>query len=271
MKLSLTILLVFSLLLQSNAQPANPFVLQKKIAGDFSDFTVDNLNNIFLFTNAGQLKKLSNEGDSIAVFNDVRRYGKRYAVDVSNPLKVLIYFKDFGTLLVLDRFLSRRETIDLRRLGMYQVKSIGQAYDNGYWVFDEQEAKLKHLNDAAQVVDQFTDFRLLFDSMPSPQYITDQNKTLYLYDSTLGVYLFDYFGAFKSRIPFVGWKDFMVINSVLFGRDEQYLYRYEPGSLQLQQFAISKEMAAARAIHITPEFLYVLQSDGLEIYSYQRN
>ena len=37
------------------------------------------------------------------------------------------------------------------------------------------------------------------DPAPSPQKIFDQDKYVYLYDST-GVYVFDYYGALKNKI-----------------------------------------------------------------------
>lgn len=252
------------------AQGDSLFSLKKFIEGEFTDFTVDNLNNIFLFNQSGQLKKLTPNGDSIAIFNDVRRYGKINSIDVSNPLKVLLYFKDFGSVVILDRFLSKRDVLDLRKMGLYQVSAIAQAYDNGYWIFDEQEGKLKHLNDQGILIDQFTDFRVLFDSMPSPQFIGDQNKNLYLYDEQKGVYIFDYYGTFKKRLVFTGWKDFTVINNILFGRKERELFRYEPGTLQLQHYTVPVGMALALKIKITPDRLYVLRSNRLEIYSYKR-
>lgn len=252
------------------SESQSPFILKRSVIGTYSDFTVDNLDNVYLFSATGQLKKISATGDSVAVFNDMRRFGKLMTVDVSNPLKALLYYKDFGTVVVLDRFLGKRTTLDLRRLGMLQVKAIGQAYDNGYWVFDEQEARLKHLNESGTVIDQFTDFRILFDSMPSPRYITDQNKTLYLYDELKGVYIFDYYGSFKKRIPIAGWKDFSVIQNILLGRDESHLYRYDLQTMILKSFDVTPEMTKAIKIKITPDELYVLQSDRLDIYLYKR-
>lgn len=264
-------IILFSLLLTASVSHGqSPFLLKRSITGAFSDFTVDNLDNVYLFSSTGQLKKISATGDSIAVFNDMRRFGKLMTVDVSNPLKALLYYKDFGTVVVLDRFLGKRTTLDLRRLGMLQVKAIGQAYDNGYWVFDEQEARLKHLNESGTVIDQFTDFRILFDSMPSPRYITDQNKSLYLYDELKGVYVFDYYGSFRKRIPLTGWKDFTVFQNIILGRDETNLYRYDMQTMSLKTFAVPPEMHTAIKIKITPDELYVLQNDRLDIYLIKR-
>jgi hypothetical protein len=263
-------LVIFTLLMSASLTQAQDtlFRLKRSYRGDIVDFTVDNLGNCFIVSSSGQIKKLNNEGDSAGVFNDVRRYGKLFSIDASNPLKVLLYFKNFGTVLVLDRFLNVRSTIDLRKQNLFQVKTIGQAYDNNIWVFDEQESKLKKVGDDGKVIDQSADFRMIFDSMPSPQVIVDQEKLVYLYDSTKGVYLFDYYGAFKSRMIFPGWSDFTVINKTMFGRNGDFLYRYEPGTLNLQKFPINRAIRDARKIKITNTFLYALQEGVIEVYAY---
>jgi hypothetical protein len=267
----LAILLIFCLL--ANAQQPRTdsvFALNRSIPGVFTDFTVDNLGNLYLVNQTGQIKKIGPAGDSIAVFNNVRQYGKIYHMDVTNPLKLLLYFKDFGTIVILDRFLNARGSVDLRRQQLFQVRAIGQSYDNNIWVFDELENKLKRVSEDGRVLDQSTDFRLLFDSTPSPQFIVDQNRQLYLYDSVKGVYLFDYYGAFKNRIQLTGWSEFTVIANVLYGRDAGMLYKYEPGTLNLQSYVIPAVMRNAKKIKFTRDNLYLLRDDCLEIYSMLR-
>jgi hypothetical protein len=253
----------------ASAQTDTIFRIQKTFPGDVMDFSVDHLGNIFIIYQNGQLKKLTPSGDSLAVFNDVRRYGKLFSIDVTNPLKILLYYKDFSTIVILDRLLNSRATIDLRRLKLYQVKTITQAYDNNIWVFDEFESKLKRISDDGRLLDQFTDFRLLFDSTPSPQYIIDQNKQLYLYDSLKGVFIFDYYGGFKNRIPLTGWTDFYVIKNSIYGRDKQYLYRYEPGTLNLQRYPIPASMVNGRKLLITPGKIFLLRDNKLDVYHFQ--
>ena len=262
-----TLILVCSMLM-GIAQQDSVFAFVKSIPGSFTDFTVDNLGNIFLANNNGQLKKLGPTGDSIAVFNNLTSYGKTFSIDVSNPMKVLLFYRDFGTVVVLDRFLNIRNVIDLRKQQLFQVKAIGQSYDNNIWVYDELESKLKKVGEDGRILDQSTDFRLMFDSLPSFSFIVDQNKLVYLYDPKHGVFMFDYYGAFKSRIRFTGWSDFTVVNNILFGRDDNMLYRYEPGTLNLQQYPITNTFRLARKIKITQLGLYLLYNDRLDVYKW---
>ncbi|HEX2684165.1 MAG TPA: hypothetical protein VHL77_09545, partial [Ferruginibacter sp.] len=73
------------------AQADSAFQYLRSIPGNFTYFNVDNLDNIYLITTNSQLKKLNANGDSVGVFNDVKKYGNPDYIDVTNPLKALLY------------------------------------------------------------------------------------------------------------------------------------------------------------------------------------
>ena len=253
----------------SYGQRDSIFHFVSKHSPGVTDFSVDNLGNLYLVYHNGQLKKLRPNGDSLAVFNNVRRFGKLHSVDVSNPLKVLLYYKNFSTIVILDRFLNERSVLDLRKQGLVQVKAIGQSYDNNIWVFDELDAKLKKIGDDGKLLDESNDFRLIFDSTPTPQNVIDQDKHVYVYDPLKGIYSFDYYGGFKSRVPFTGWSDFNVMNNSLFGRDAENLYRYDIGTMDLRELRLPPFMHAAEKIVIAPGHVYVMRDGAIVVYSYQ--
>jgi hypothetical protein len=250
-----------------SAQRASDFALSKTIQGDIADFTVDNLGNIYVLTMDNQLKKLSPNGDSLAVFNDVRRFGQVSVVDVTNPLKIVVYYREFTMVIELDRFLNIVNTIDLRKLNILQAKAVGLAYDNNVWVYDELDAKLKKIGDDGTLVDQTTDFRLLFDSTPDPSIVRDQGGLVYLYDTVKGVYIFDHYGGLKGHITLPGWKDFDVLDKSMIGRDARSFLRYQQGTLDMQEEPIPPYALDARRIKLMPSAIYVLKRAGLEIYT----
>lgn len=264
----LSISVCFLLSLHCSSQQDSVFHYVRDYRGGITDFAVDNLGNMYLLYQDGQLKKLRPNGDSLAVFNNVRRFGKLYSVDVSNPLKVLLHFRDFNTVVILDRLLNQRATLDLRKSNLLQVKAVGQSYDNNIWVFDELDPRLKKIGDDGRIIDQSNDFRQMFDSTPSPSVIIDQDKLVYLYDSDKGIYIFDYYGGFKNRIPLTGWSDFSVINNLLFGRDAEYLYRYDAPTFDLQKYPLPAFMMNAQKIVIRPGNVFLLRDGVIMVYSY---
>jgi len=267
MKFHPYIWLLLVLPFSSAAQVDSVFSFERDWGNQIVDFTVDNLGNLYILGKNDELKKIDANGDSVGVFNAVKRYGQLYSIDVTNPLKILLYYKDFGTVLTLDRYLSIRNTLDLRRQNLFQVKAVGLAYDNNIWVFDEQEGKLKRVGEDGKLISQSNDLRQLFDTLPSPDFITDQDGLVYLYDSARGAFIFDYYGTLKSRVPLLGWRDFTVAAKTMYGRKEKELLKYQPGSLNLQQVKLPATFFSASRIRITPQRLYILNNGILQAYA----
>jgi hypothetical protein len=203
------------------------------IAGaDIVDFATDNLGNTYLINNKNQIKKLNAKGDSVGVFNDIRRFGKIHSIDVSNPLKILLFYKDFGTIITLDRFLNVRNEIDLRKRLMFQVKAISTSYDNNIWLFDELQNKIRKIDDTGHLLFETGDFRNLFEEEFTPTCIVDKDNYLLLYDSLKGLVVMDYLGTIKTKYPLIGWHNFQVIGTKSFGLMEENLQMFDVTNLQ---------------------------------------
>lgn len=230
------------------------------------DFAVDNLGNIFLVNEAGELKKLNARGDSMAVFNDVKRYGKLYSIDVTNPLKVLLYYRDFGTIVALDRFLNIRNSIDVRRRDIMRSQAVAQSFDNGVWIYDELAGKLKRLDDNGVVISETADFRLLFEDPPTPVQIADADRLVYLYDPAKGLFVLDYFGTVRNRVALLGWQEMQVIGNRVIGRKDHVLESYVPGSLQLAQQVLPASWTDIQKLQVTIDKIYCLRNGILFVY-----
>jgi hypothetical protein len=265
-KLVLIILISTSVLLVT-AQKEAPYKLMAAIHGDVVDFSVDNLDNVYVLTSKDQLKKYNANGDSVAVFNNVRKFGKVSMVDVSNPLKVLLYYKDFSTIVVLDRLLTQRNTIDLRQQNIFQVNAIGQSYDNNIWIYDEGDSKLKKVNEQGKPLFETSDFRLLFDQAPHVKNIFDQDGFVYLYDPAQNVFVFDYYGALRNKILIRGWHDFKVAGKFIFGINDDTLHRYEINTFRVDEEKLPGPLKYSLKVNFTSSRLYALKKDLLEIYS----
>jgi hypothetical protein len=262
MKRVVTIIFVFfALSLAGKAQSDSTFQLIKTLKGDIIDFTIDNLDNIYILNSRNQVKKFDSKGDSVAVFNDVKKFGQATLIDVSNPLKLLLYYKDFATIVVLDRFLNIRNTIDLRKQNILQAKAIGQSYDNKIWLYDELENKLKKIDEDGKLLQETTDFRLLIGKAPSPLKIFDENKYVYIYDSLQGVYVFDYFGALKNNIMIDHWQNFKVAGKYIFGSRADTLYRYEISTFRYDEWKMPEQISESKAFNFSSSRLYALMKD----------
>ncbi len=277
MKKRYKLILIFCCIaLQGIAQTDTTFRLLKILQGDIVHFTIDNLDNIYVLNSQNQVKKYNMNGDSVAIFNDIRKYGRASLIDVSNPLKVLLYYRDFATVVMLDRFLNPVNTVDLRKENIFQARAIAQSYDNKIWVYDEVENKLKKIGEDGKLIQETPDFRLLLDQMVNPVKISDENQYVYLYDSTKGVYVFDYFGSLKNVIQIRQWKNFKVAGNYIFGSVSDTLYRYEISSFLYDEWKLPAEIRTATIFNFSNSRLYALrpQEDGksavISVYTLRR-
>jgi hypothetical protein len=251
------------------AQSDASFRYIKTIPGNYTSFTIDKLDNIYLLNTTDQLKKISTSGDSTGVYNDMLKYGKLYSMDATNPLKLLLYYKNFSTIVMLDRSLNLLNSINLREHNIFKVKAVASAYDNNTWLFDEGDNKLKKTDENGAVLVETVDFSTIFDTVPSPAKIIDQAGLVYLYDPNKGFYIFDYYGTLKNNIPFLHWSNIEVIGKTMYGFSDTSLFQYQSGYLDLKEYKLPTSFKNAVQVKAGNNKVYILKEQGLEIYAIQ--
>jgi hypothetical protein len=187
------------------AQKDTGVVLLRSFEGDIADVAMDNLDNLYVISSSGQVRKYNANGDSAAIYNQVRNFGKLQSIDVSNPLRPVLFYRDFSTIVILDRFLSQRTVLDLRKFNIFQASAVALSYDNNLWVFDEFDNKLKKIDEQGNLLMATADFRMLFNEDLRPLRIINESGLVYLADTTRGIVVFDNYGSFKRKIPVMNW------------------------------------------------------------------
>ena len=270
MRVIITILFVVFLFQRPFAQKSlsDSFVLVRTYSGNIADVAMDNLDNLYIVSTTGQIKKLNAAGDSVGVYNQTKNYGKLYTIDVSNPLKILLFYKDFSSVVVLDRFLANKSAIDLKRYSILNPSAIGNSYDNNIWVFDEYDNKLKKIDEQGNKLLETADFRTVFNQQISPHKIFSNNSLVYLADTTNGVFVFDNYGSFKKNIPVKHWQTLAIANNNIISTNN--------GTISV--FNSSTQMQSQRRIpffnpyfhsFITPSKLVSFSSNSVQIYRYR--
>jgi len=247
---------------------SDSFVLTKTYTGNIADVAMDNLDNLYIVSSTGQIKKLNAAGDSVGVYNQTRNYGKLHTIDVSNPLKLLLFYKDFSTIVVLDRFLASQSTLDLKRFSILNPSAIGNSYDNNIWVYDEYDNKLKKIDQQGNKLWETADFRTLFNQSISPQKILNDNGFVYLADTANGVFVFDNYGSFKKRIPVKNFQTIAIANSNIISTNKEVITVFNT-STQLQTEKRIPFFQPYLHSFITPSKLVHFSDNSIQIYQYR--
>lgn len=251
------------------AQPAHLYRQQLYLPQVAVDAVADNLGNLYLVNAEGQVKKLGSSGDSVAVFNSVRRNGKLFSMDVSNPLRVQLFYRDFAQVVVLDRLLAPQLTLDLRRSGMLQPSAVGLSFDNKIWVFDAVTQQLKKVDDGGKVLQETPDLRAVLPDGIQPVRIIDHNSWVYLYDPAQGLFVFDYFGNFKRKMPLKGWGAIAVAGDAVYGIKDGALRHYAVSTLMETTYPLPDALKNCSHFRMDGNRLVAVCAAGVYVYRLQ--
>ncbi len=242
------------------------FIFEQTIPGSFSNFNVDAIGNIYLITPTDQLKKIKPDGKLTAVYNDVKRFGKISTIDVRNPLKIIVYYKNYSAIVVLDKLLTFRNQIELKPLQYFDVNAVANAYDNNIWIYDEQNFKLKKLDEKGGILLESADLRNMFDVAPSAEKLIDEDNFLYLIDQEQGVFIFDYYGGFNRRIPLNGLSQIHVEKNCLTGFTDTIMEVIQLKNLESKKYSLPILAEKIKSLNFINNKLYILTQKSLNIY-----
>lgn len=231
--------------------------------GNFVRFHMDAIGNLYAIKESGQIKKIDRNGDSSQVYQDVKKWGRPEYMDVSNPLKIRVFYPNYLTIVTLDRLLNPRNTINLRTKNHFKVKGIATSYDNHIWIYDEQLCRIIKMDEEGIVLLESADLRNLIDIAPSGVRLFDQHGDLFLFDEKAGVFIFDYYGAYKKQVSEMSGKNGGVNAEFAYVLDGERLLLYHLKNGHTTEMSVKGIINKNEAFVMQTDMLYVLKSDGI--------
>lgn len=223
---------------------------------------VDNYKNIF-FIKDRVLKKQGPDGNFL--FNDLQ-LGRITSVDIINPLKVIVFFQDTNTVVMLDNKLNEIERINFNNLPQFlNVSTATNAGNNSLWLFnvDTQQLELYNYGSKLQTV----------VSQPFPGKMLSQasnfNYCFTLTEKKLRA--FNIYGSILNEIPSEGYQQIIQQYENLIALNENTLY-YIPDFAKRNETISSKTMKlnlpeiTIKDLQLTNDFLYIYDGEILHTF-----
>ncbi len=250
------------------AQP--PQLLRQLPGKDIRRFSVDELNNVYLADKKNGITKYNAEGDSVCFFQHIS-LGPVGAMDVTDPMRVLVYYPNFLQVVMLDRMMAPLNQVDLKTLGIRQPTAVAVSRDGGFWVYDYLQVKLIKLDRQYKNVAQSNDLRILLNEVPKFEIMFEKDNELWAYDQEKGLFIFNRFGDFLNKITLPSATAVLNIRK----EQDQVIYTsaglisvYNLQDLTLKTLDVMQVTGEKpRAVWITKDHLYVLAPGGLNIYN----
>lgn len=234
----------------------------KVLASDF-------LKNVYAVTEDNKLAKYDSTGTLTATFSD-NRYGTLNAVDATTPFNVLLFYKDFATIVTTDMRLTTKRLYRLPSIGINNVSAACMSYDNYIWVFDTDASRLKKINANYEIVQQSLDLRLLLGEAVVPDFLVERDGFIYMNVPGMGILVFDLQATFYTSISNtdIGKDDlhnFQVIQQKIVYFDQESIFIYDIATQEHEGIALPRNVNI-RDVKIERGRLFVLTDEKLQIY-----
>jgi len=198
---------------------------------------VDKLGNIYVLSARNSVKKFDANGSLLFEYMNSLN-GDIEDIDVSNPMKMLVFYKDFQQLVCLDNNLALLTQYNLRNSGFQEVSAVGLSNDNHFWIFDQINFTLYKMNDQGKIVNESDNLlaqsgiEMIADQiMESSNFVVLRNNEYLM--------LLDNFGQWI--------RNFQQTSESLISVTDRYLYILSNNNLYaLPHFDLTEEVHAVR-------------------------
>lgn len=210
--------------LGSLAQGRPSFISQK-----YDLFTTDIQENIYGWT-SDRLDKYSSEGNLLYHYSNPSM-GYISKVDASIPTKIMVYYEDSNSILLLNNKLAPiGNPINLFELGILNTVMVCMFGINRIACYDKTNQQLILID---LDLNKATSTNCQFDTEFQPQHIVaDHNfEQLLLSDSAAGIALYDRFASFKKWIPAQGIQYLQLQNNILYFLKDYNIYSNDLNTL----------------------------------------
>lgn len=207
------------------------------IAGRFEQVVLDNLGNLY-GVRGSEVLRYDAKCTQLYRHSDLMM-GRIDHIDASNPLKILLFYRDFSKVMFLDNTLTPTQgSIDLRPLGLSLATQACTSFDNGMWVFDAVSYRLVRFNQNMHLTNEVPNIDLITGSRINPTAMMESADRLFVYDPKAGLFIFDVFGTFIRSLPHTGADQFIAYGELLMFRHGNRVEAIELDRLQESTFEL---------------------------------
>jgi hypothetical protein len=233
--------------------------------GSYSQIQADSMGNCYVVTKDQNLCKLSSIGDTLYTFEDKSFLVSH--VDVSNPLKLLVYDNNQNTIKFLDKTLTPIiNPISLDDLNIPISNAVSSSRDNLFWVFDDSAQELKKYNRKIQEVTNSGNLTAITGKNIQPVSMHEADAKVYLLDTVHGVFQFDHLGTYLFNFKKIKAKKIIAIGSKIIFLKDKELYLYDTILLDEQKIELNDSISVLD-FAIGKNKIYIMTEQNVQVFS----
>lgn len=218
----------------------------------------DNLENLYLIDRF-TLKKYSNKGVEMFTYSN-NFLGKISSIAIGEGLKVMLYFQETGTLVILDNTLSELSppvNLNFNRLGTSTL--VTTSVQNSFWFYDPLQGAIIRTTNTFSEIFNSGNLDQMLGLQIEPNFMVESNNRLYVNDPVQGILIFDLFGTYLKTIPIVDLKRFQVTEKGIYFTQKETLYFYNFKDFQTSTLPFNRPIKDQ--VRVTSKMIYLKEGN----------
>lgn len=186
---------------------------------------VDELKNIYVIRGNVFIKY----NENFEKLNEYARFsaGAITSADVSNSMRLLLYYSHFNQVVFLDNKLSElRSPLLMDDIGLTETSGACVSASGGFWTFDAYHQKLVYIDEHFQKKHESLSMDKFVHYSNPPDGMMEQSNRVFLHFKDAGLLVFNQFGNFVKKIPVLSANDFQVSPPFLYYATEKSLKQF---------------------------------------------
>ncbi len=234
-----------------------------KLVTGCDNLCVDPLGNFYI-TSGQNIRKYNISLEKIGDYSNAY-LGNISCADVSDPLRILIYYRDFNQVVWLDNFLQElRSPVRLDDIGVDQAVLLCSSNLGGFWVFDQLNNQLQYFDKNLKKIHESISLGALIGNI-KPAFIVEKNRMIFLYFPGTGIFTFDQFATYSRTFPVFPDKLFQVTDESIYYLHKGSLKRYDLDTFREENLTLP-ETDSLTSVSVSSEYVFLHKKNGIFIY-----
>ncbi|PXX95693.1 hypothetical protein DF185_21590 [Marinifilum breve] len=225
-------------------------------------FEIDHMGNVYV-VNGSQLSKYNSEGEQVCNFSD-SSLGSISSIDVSDPLRILLFYRDFNQIIYLNNKLSTiGNEIDLYDISDNETEFVCNSQKGGFWMYNSIENQATYITNNGEIAAQTILLGSFFEDAEIVK-MFEHNSDLYLLYENKGILQLDQNGQFVRKLSFQDIQDFQLIGKQIYYQDKTGIHLYQALN-QSDQLIHTKEDPSREIIQCTKDKIFIKNENSISI------
>lgn len=191
------------------------------------------------------------------------------SIDVSDPLRTLIFYQDFNQVVFIDRQLAEmRNPVMLDNLGFYNVGAVCNSANKGFWILDKNRLELVYIDSDLTIQKRSAGLGSVIGnrSEGAKIFLLEKNDYIYLGIQDTGILLFDIYGSYIKTFPVKGVSNVQIIDQNIVYHKSGELYFYNMQNFDEKSFELP--VAHTKNARIEGKYLYIQTNHEILVYQW---